>query len=174
MYSSNLTNNNTTSSYGFTMSVRTAVRRQYGTIVDDAAMSTLQTLKRPKEGWIACVRKSLGMSAAQLGRIVNRTRANISNIEKSEINERTTLQTMQTLAEAMGCKFVYAIVPAEGSIEDVLQNQARKKALALVGEASTHMALEKQALSDEKLEAEVQRITRELLDNQPSDFWEVE
>lgn len=153
------------------MSVKNTVKKQYQAIVDAAATSTLQSLSQPKEGWITCVRKALGMSAAQLGRIMNQTRANISQAEQSERNESATLKTMQHLAEAMGCKLVYAIVPAEGGIESILERQARKKALALVGEASTHMALEKQSLPNAKVDAEVQRLTRELLAKQPSDFW---
>lgn len=160
--------------YGYTMSIKTTVKRQYQAIITEAASAQLQTVAQPKEGWIASVRKALGISAAQLGRMVGHTRANIAALERSEQEKRVTLQSLNTMAEAMGCKFVYAIVPAKGSVEDLIQAQARKKAMALVTQASTHMALEKQSLSDQQIEAEISRIATELLSKQPSDFWEVE
>ncbi len=156
------------------MSVKTTVQKQYQAKVDQAAAAPVWGLKRPSEGWIASVRKALGISAAQLGRMVGRTRANISAAERSEQNNRATLQTMGTMAEAMGCKFVYAIIPAEGRIDDVLTTQARKKARTLVARASTHMALEKQALSEDQIDDEIEGLARELLRNPPSDFWEDE
>ncbi len=154
------------------MSVKATVQKQYQAMVDQTTVQKLRALKQPPEGWIVTVRKALGISAAQLGRMVERTRANISAAEQSEQNERITLQTMKTLAEAMGCKFVYAIVPEQGRIEDVLKSQARKKAQAIVSRAHTHMALEKQALRDDQLENEIEILARELLRKPPPDFWE--
>ena len=156
------------------MSVKATVQKQYQTKVDQAALAVTCELQHPPEGWIATVRKALGISAAQLGRMVGRTRANISAAERSEQNDRITLQTMHTLAEAMGCKFVYAIVPAQGSIEDVLKMRAREKARRIVSRASTHMALEKQSLTSGQIEDQIERLALELLRNPPSDFWEDE
>jgi hypothetical protein len=70
----------------------------------------------------------------------------------------------------MGCRFVYAIVPP-GRIEDVVMAQARKKALAIVGTASTHMALESQTLPNDKIAEQVDRLTQELAREMPPDFW---
>lgn len=156
------------------MNIKNAVKKQYQAIIDEAASTPLQFVKQPREGWIASTRKALGMSAAQLGRIVGHTRANISASERSEKEERVTLQTLKTMAEAMGCKLVYGIVPVQGAVEDLIRTQARKKAMALVEQASTHMALEKQSLSDEKVEAEVTRVLQELFEKQPADFWSSE
>jgi len=156
------------------MSVKATVQRQYQAKVDQAALGVVQGLQRPPEGWVASVRKALGISAAQLGRMVGRTRANISAAERSEQNDRITLQTMKTLAEAMGCKFVYAIVPGEGSIDGILKARAREKARSIVSRASTHMALEKQSLTSGQIDNEIERLALDLLRDPPSDFWEDE
>lgn len=153
------------------MSVKTTVKKQYQAMVDQTATRNLRQLNHPPEGWIATVRKALGLSAAQLGRLVERTRANISAAERSEQQARATLRTMNTLAEAMGCKFVYAFVPKDGRIEDVFLTHARKKARAIVTRASTHMALEQQALTQEQLEDQIETLADELLRNPPPDFW---
>lgn len=156
------------------MGLKKTVLKQYQSIVNKAAIVRLKDLKQPTEGWIVSVRNALGMSAAQLGRRVNRTRANISAAERSEQEERATIQSMKTLAEAMGCKFVYAIIPPDGDIESVIEQQARKKAKALVNKASTHMALEKQSLSKKSANDEIERLTCDLMGNINSDFWKDE
>jgi predicted DNA-binding mobile mystery protein A len=156
------------------MSVKATVQKQYRAKVDQAAAGPVHVLQRLPEGWIATVRKALGISGAQLGRLVRRTRANISAAERSEQEGRATLQTMKTLAEAMGCKFVYAFVPPDGGIEEILKQQARKKAQAIVQRANTHMALEMQNLNEDQLNDQIEGMARELLRNPPSDFWEDE
>ncbi len=125
----------------------------------------------PSEGWLRTVRKALGMSGAQLARRMGVTRARINSAEQGELSGGITLKSMQAAAEAMGCRFVYAIVPPE-TVEDIVSAQARKKALAIVGRASGHMALEDQALSNEKIAQEVARMTADLSRDLPPDFWD--
>jgi predicted DNA-binding mobile mystery protein A len=79
---------------------------------------------------------------------------------------------MQAAAEAMNCRFVYAIVPASGSIETLLEQRARKKAEELVKRAGQHMALENQALSQDSYKQEIERLARQLVEEAPTDFWE--
>ena len=74
------------------------------------------------------------------------------------------------MAAAMGARFVYAIIP-ERNIEDILDARARSKAKALVKHASIHMALEDQALSTQRLHAEIERLAKELLDKL-SNLWD--
>ena len=153
------------------MAVREAVTKQYQAIVDNAAEAAWLQSRQPSEGWIATARKALGMSAAELARRLGVTRARVSQAEQAEPGGGVTLRTMHATAEAMGCRFVYAIVPAQGRAEDLIAAQARRKAEALVGKAAAHMALERQSLSDEKNSAEVDRIARELVRTMPADLW---
>jgi predicted DNA-binding mobile mystery protein A len=155
----------------YIMSVKEAVAKQYQAIVDHAAGSIGQQPHLPSEGWIATARKALGMSGARLARRLGVTRARISQAEQAELSGGVTLKTMRATAEAMGCRFVYAIVPVEGRVENMIAAQARRKARAIVGTASAHMALERQSLPDEKNRAEVERIARELVREMPADFW---
>jgi predicted DNA-binding mobile mystery protein A len=150
------------------MSVKTIVHHQYQRIVDAAASHA--GLRTPSEGWMRTARKALGMSGAQLAKRMGVTRARVAQAEHAELSGGATLKSMQTAAEAMGCRFVYAIIP-EKRIEDVIMAQARKKALALVGTASTHMALESQTLPNDKIAQEVERLTREIAQEMAPDFW---
>lgn len=150
------------------MGVKQAVRQQYQAVVDLARSSNIQI---PAEGWIRTVRKALGMSGAQLAGRMGVTRARIAQVEQAELEGGVTLKSMQATAEAMGCRFVYAFVPPD-SIESVIIAQARKKAQAIVATAGKHMALEDQALTGNRTEREVSRLTSELLYEMPADFWQ--
>src|ERR1700730_2645478 len=116
------------------MSVKTVVQQQYRSIVDTAA-SALR-LRVPPEGWLRTVRNALGMSGAELAKKMGVTRARVAQAERSELTGGVTLKSMQATAEAMGCRFVYAIIPPSGRIDDIITAQARKKATAIIGTAS--------------------------------------
>ena len=151
------------------MSVKKVVRQQYQSIVDRAARSAA-AFRKPSEGWLRTARKALGMSGAQLARKMGVTRARVAQAEAAELAGGATLKSMQAAAEAMGCRFVYAVVPPR-RIEDIVSAQARKKAMAIVGTAGRHMALESQALSSKQINEEIERLTRDFAHEMPPDFW---
>ncbi len=154
------------------MSVKSTVQRQYQAKIDRSANSPAKTLAIPSEGWLATLRNALGISGAQLGRMMGRTRATISAAEKSEREGGITLQNLSAMAEAMNCKLVYALVPNDGSVSELLEAQALWKAETLVTKASTHMALEKQALQSEERARQVELLAEEMLRERTSDIWE--
>ena len=154
------------------MSVKDTARRQIAKQVDAAANGTARGLTMPSDGWIAAMRKALGMTGAQLGRRLGLSRKRISQAEKAEPEGGVSLRAMHEFAEAMDARFVYAILPRNGTTNDIIERQAHSKAKALVSRVSTHMALEKQALEEEQNQAEIERLTEELVRNPPSDFWE--
>ena len=92
--------------------MKNIIIKQYREIVNHSKKQ-MQDPVIPKEGWVRTVRKTLGMSGAQLARRMNVTRALISNSEKSELSGSLTLKSITKMAEAMNCHFVYAIVPDE-------------------------------------------------------------
>ena len=152
------------------MSIKRTVIAQYQSIVEQAACA-VQDLRVPKEGWIRTVRKALGMSGAQLGRRMQISRAQVAQTERNELSGGVTLKSMQRAAEALGCRFVYAIVPMDGSIEAVIEERARQKAKALVGKVNEHMALEAQTLSESNIRFEIERLTQEFMKDLPSELW---
>ena len=157
------------------MSINKIVAKQYRDKVNQAVslfgrLSALPNHGIPKEGWLRTVRAALGMSGTQLAKKLCVTKARVSKIEKNEPQGRVTLKTMQDIAEAMDCKFVYAIVPKQ-EVEDVIKERAIEKARAQVKAASTHMALEAQSLNKEQLVFETERIAAQIMENMPSDLW---
>jgi predicted DNA-binding mobile mystery protein A len=152
------------------MSVDQIVRQQYRSIVDNAR-GDFAKIRVPPEGWMRTMRKALGMSGAQLARRMSVTRARVAHAEHAELSGSTTLKSMQMAAEAMGCRFVYAIVPAENT-QALIEAQARLKAAAIVGTASRHMALESQVLPAVRIEEEIDRLAGEFIQKMPPAFWD--
>jgi predicted DNA-binding mobile mystery protein A len=93
------------------------------------------------------MRMALGMSGAQLARKMGVCGAIISPAENNVVSGNVTMKTMQTMAEAMGCRFVYAVLPPKGKeTEDVILAQAMKWARRALQNANTQMALENQSV----------------------------
>jgi predicted DNA-binding mobile mystery protein A len=153
------------------MRIQNTIIQQYQRLVDRASFSG-SDLAFPPEGWLRTMRKALGMSGAQLARKIGVTRALISQAENNEVHGNVTLKTMQTMAEAMGCRFVYAVLPPKGKeTEDVIFAQAMKKARAIAERTNEHMALEGQSLFKATLENQIERLAQRLAVEMASDFW---
>jgi predicted DNA-binding mobile mystery protein A len=153
------------------MKMKPLVTRQYQTLVDAAAMSA-QGITPPPEGWLRTARKALSMSGAQLARKIGGTRPLVAQAERNELAGTVSLKTLQQMAEAMGCRFVYAIVPTEGTTDDLIANRAKAKARKLVEQAGKHMALEAQSLSQQQMQYEIERLQRQFTTELPSDLWD--
>jgi len=152
------------------MSVKKIVLSQHQDIVDRAA-ERVKGLHVPAEGWIRTVRKSLGMSGAQLARRRGVTRALISNTEKAELDGGVTLKAMEQMAEALGCRFIYAIVP-EKPVKDVIEERARQKAKAIFEYTNKQMVLEAQSLDKKQAAFEVERLITKLNYELPRELWD--
>src|SRR6202162_2401094 len=80
----------------------------------DRRFATLRPLaksQRPPKGWLRAIRDALGMTTAQLGRRLGVSQPRIVELEQSEVSGKVTLNSLQRAAEALGCRFVYALVP---------------------------------------------------------------
>ena len=152
------------------MSIEKIVAKQYRDKVNQAVNQFDSLPMLPKEGWIRTVRKALGMSGTQLAKRLGVTKARVSKAEQDEPTGSVTLKSMQAMAEAMDCKFVYAVVPNQ-NVEEVIRLRAIDKARIQVKAASTHMALEAQSLNKEQLNFEIERIAAQIMDKMPSDLW---
>jgi predicted DNA-binding mobile mystery protein A len=152
------------------MSVRATVRKQYAKIVDGTARQ-FGTGSVPVEGWLTVLRKALGMSGSEVAARAGVSRNAIYQAERNERDGAITIHQMQKLAQAMGGRFVYAIVPDEGRVEDVIRAQARRKAEARVQRAGAHMALEQQALTSAQTAQRIDDLTDELTREIPPDLW---
>jgi predicted DNA-binding mobile mystery protein A len=74
-----------------------------------------QPLSENGEGWIRSVRRQQSLQGKQLAERMQVSPARISVLEKDEQRGAVTLKMMQKAAEALDCRFVYALVPKGSS-----------------------------------------------------------
>ena len=83
---------------------------------------------RPGRGWLRAVREALGVSQQEVAIASKVKRQSIIGFEKAEASDRITLRNLRSVADAMGCELVYAIVPKAGSIEELAEQRTRSEA----------------------------------------------
>ena len=118
-------------------------------------------------GWVRYMRHALGMSTKVLAQRVGLALSTVSQAEQRELEGRVNVRTLQRLAAAMDCEFLYAIVPKQ-SLSAAIKQQARKKARAVLGRADTHMMLEDQRVED-PLDDRIEQLAERLIEL--GDIW---
>jgi predicted DNA-binding mobile mystery protein A len=120
----------------------------------------------PKKGWIAAIRKSLGLSGTALASRLGVSQSAQAQYEKNEKDGSITLQTLERIAHAMDAELVYAIVPRrpiKETLEEKAEEIARKRVLPL----AHSMSLEAQSA---EVYEEIEDLKRELL-TRPRELW---
>ena len=135
------------------------------------AFQPLQEESIPSTGWIRFVRKSIGMSLRQLGERMKITPQSVSDIEHREADGKVTLSTLRDAAEALDMRLIYALVPKQGTVRDIVRRQARKLAEDAVARTSISMSLEEQSVPREELLREVDFLVEELMRKNTRTFW---
>jgi len=65
----------------------------------------------PPGGWLRRKRNKFGITGSQLAAKMGVSKQRISALEKAELTGAASLKSMRQAAEALGCEFVYALVP---------------------------------------------------------------
>jgi predicted DNA-binding mobile mystery protein A len=127
---------------------------------------------RPSGGWVRAVREGLGMTNVQLTKnLKKRAPQSIEDMQKSELTETIQLKTLRRLAEALGCRLVYAIVPPL-PLDQIRRNRARAIAERLVKQTSHSMRLEAQGVSQEEEQREQESLIEKILADNPKILWQ--
>lgn len=136
----------------------------------DQHLAGVSVCDRPSDGWIKAVRKALGMSTRQLAQRMRITQQSAAKLENNEGDDAITLKKLRQAAEAMDCRFVYAFLPNEGSLEAIVRKQAMKKARALVAPVNHTMLLEAQAVGN--VDEKIRETTEEFMQNITPRLWD--
>jgi transcriptional regulator with XRE-family HTH domain len=70
--------------------------------------------KNPTDGLLRAVRLALGVPITEIVEKIGVSRSVVFALETGELDNTITLKSMSRMAQAMGCKVVYGIVPAGG------------------------------------------------------------
>ena len=123
-------------------------------------------ITRPQQGWLKTIREFLGMTTTQLAKRLEISQPRIIAMEKNERNVK--ISTMERIADTLNCDFSYAFVPRE-NIDDIIYNQAKKKAQKILDKVNKNMGLENQLVKTDEL---LKDIIEELLDGNIARIWD--
>ncbi len=135
-----------------------------------ADFKKLAEMGAPADGWIRTVRCSLGMNGRQYAERLGVSPARVSALEQDEIAGNTTLKMMQKAAEAMGCVFIYGLVP-KTSLETLVYEQASKLARERLKRVGHSMQLENQEISPDEAQDALNDEIQRILSEAPSTLW---
>lgn len=126
----------------------------------------------PERGWIHTIRTTFNMTMAQLGNQLNITRQGVKRIEDSEANGTITLNSLKDVATALDLKLVYALVPKNGTINDLIQEKADKLAKKIVLRTNQNMKLEDQGIADDKIAETIRELAYEIKREMRKSLWD--
>jgi predicted DNA-binding mobile mystery protein A len=127
--------------------------------------------ENPRRGWIRAIQQALGITNVQLARRLKLTPQTIENLQRNEVNGTIKLQTLRKLAEALGCRVVYAVVPPK-PLEEMRRDRAYAIASRQLRPVAHSMKLEDQGISDAEAQRALDRLVAELLNGNPKKLWE--
>jgi len=115
---------------------------------------------RPQKGWIRALRQASGMTLREFAMQMRSGIPLAAKFEKSEAEYRITLKSLRRAAEALGCELVYALVPKQGNIHELMERRAKEAVTNDVLAVEHTMALENQAVGrvKQKIEEEAKRL----------------
>lgn len=141
----------------------------------DAKISQLkkaEELVMPPAGWIYSIRQALGMSMRQLGNKMGITPQSVAEIEEREKNGTVTIKVLRQFGQALNLKLVYGFIPAEGSLEKMIERRALKLAIEIVNRTSASMKLEDQENKPDRLQRAVEEKAEEIRLQMPKYLWD--
>lgn len=130
------------------------------------------TVLVPERGWVNTIRTALHMTMAQLGAKLNITRQGVKRIELSEANGTITLNSLKDVATALDLKLVYALVPKNGTINDLIQKKADQLAKKIVLRTNQNMKLENQGIGDDKIAKTIKELADEIKREMRKSLWD--
>jgi predicted DNA-binding mobile mystery protein A len=79
--------------------------------------------KNPTNGLLRAVRQALRVPVAEIAEKIGVNQSGVYDLETSEQRNTISLRSMSRMAEAMGCKVVYGIVPKDGKTLEALEEE---------------------------------------------------
>jgi predicted DNA-binding mobile mystery protein A len=126
----------------------------------------------PPTGWHKAIRVSLGMSLQQLADKLSITKQSVQEIETREKEGSITLKSLKEAANALDMQLVYALVPKDGTLDNLIERKAKELAKRIVSRTSNTMKLEDQENSKERLKKAVEERTAIIKNEMPKTLWD--
>lgn len=129
-------------------------------------------IQLPDRGWIHTIRTTLNMTMAQLGAKLNITRQGVNKIEEREANGTIAINSLKEVAKALDMKLLYALIPIDGTIDNLIDKKAEKMAKRIVLRTNQNMKLEDQGIGDEKITETIQELADDIKREVRRSLWD--
>ena len=103
------------------------------------------------------------MSTKDLAERLGVTQQTVPDLERSEQRGTIKLETLRRVADALECDVVYQLVPRD-SLDDLVTQQARRKATEHLRSIAHHSRLEDQSVTPDDAAAQIDELAARLID----------
>jgi len=125
----------------------------------------------PVGGWTRAIREALGMTNVQLAKRLGKAPQTIEDMQQSEAAGTIKIETLRELAEAMGCRLVYAVVPVK-PLDALRKERATEIVRKALARTSHSMKLEAQDVDSKAEQRALARQIEKLLLGNPKRLWD--
>lgn len=99
----------------------------------------------PTDGLLRAVRQTVGIPLAEVALKMGVVLSTVTDLERRELERTITLRSLGRVAEAMGCKVVYGVVPMKGkTLEYLAEERLWRKVLGAGTEGPREQGNEKE------------------------------
>lgn len=126
----------------------------------------------PEQAWIHTIRTTLNMTLQQLGNKLNMTSQGAKRIEEREASGSISIKALKEVAVALDMQLVYALVPKQNSIKDMVDTKANELAKKIVLRTGHNMQLENQAISDDKIKTAIEELAEDIKREMRRSLWD--
>jgi predicted DNA-binding mobile mystery protein A len=103
------------------------------------------------------------MTSAELAARIGVSQQRVSEMERSELQDTITLETLRRVADALDSDMVYMLQPRT-TLDKAVKEQARKKAAQHLAPLAHHGRLEDQALTADDDAAQLDELATQFVD----------
>lgn len=132
----------------------------------DRRFETLRSLTdeaRPHKGWIRAIRDALGMSSRELAERLSVSQQTVTEFEATEQRGTIQLDTLERVADALGCELRYFLIPRR-DLQTMVRERAFEKAQHHLSRVSHHSRLEDQQLEESRELDQLQDLAERYID----------
>jgi len=126
----------------------------------------------PDRGWIYTIRTTLNMTRRQLASRLSMSASAVQKIEEREATRQISMNKLIEAGQALNMKLVYGFVPADESIEQLIERATIKVAEKIVLRTHQNMKLEAQAINDDELKDIISDLATDLKRKMPRSIWD--
>ena len=112
------------------------------------------------------------MTRDQLGTKLGLTKGAIQKIEEREATGQISIKKLRDVGAALDMQLVYAFVPKDGTIDNLIDIKAKKLARKIVLRTNQNMKLEDQGINNEKINQSIIDLAEEIKRELRRSLWD--